>query len=317
MKQSILFICPSFFGYEKLINETYITLGFDVTYIDEKPNSLIDRYYRILKKTKLEDYYSKNEDYVLSKITHNFDFLIVIRSGYLSKNFYDKLYKKVSFKKRILYQWDSLIYINYRRLIPYFDVVYSFDMEDCKLLGLNYLPLFWTKENIKKTYKLKYDILFCGSMNADRQEILLKILNHCKKNNLNLSIYLYTPITTFINLLLNHKKKLPLKYLHFIKLSHKAFYKKCLQSRSVLDINTAKQCGLTMRTFEVLYLKKFLFTTNKNIKNEIRIPNDKYRVIDLIDQESWDFSINEKMIDESYINNFSIETWCRNIITSN
>ena len=316
MKQNILLICPSFFGYEKRIHQTYASLGYNVTYINEKPNSLKDRYFRIINKSRIDSFYLKHEEKILNKIKNDFNYLIVIRSGYLSQNFYEKLYRKVTFGKKILYEWDSVLYVNYVPLIPYFDKVYSFDKKDCESLCINYLPLFWTKEKIKGAYKKKSDIFFCGSMNADRQEILLKILRHCKEKNMVLSIYLYTPITTLIKLLVQHKKKLPLSYLHLFKLSHKAFYKKCMQSRSVLDINTANQCGLTMRTFEVISLNRFLFTTNKNIQKEKRIPSDRYSIIDLLEEKQWDFSIKEFEVEESFLSYFSIEAWCKNIITS-
>ena len=89
-----------------------------------------------------------------------------------------------------------------------------------------------------------------------------------------------------------------------------------MQSRSVLDINTANQCGLTMRTFEVISLNRFLFTTNKNIQKEKRIPSDRYSIIDLLEEKQWDFSIKEFEVEESFLSYFSIEAWCKNIITS-
>ena len=67
------------------------------------------------------------------------------------------------------------------------------------------------------------------------------------------------------------------------------------QAKCVIDIESAKQCGLTMRTIEMIGLRKKLITTNKDIVNYDFYHEDNILVVDRNN-----FVLDEAFIDRPY-----------------
>lgn len=318
-KKRILFIAPKFYHYHTEVIKSLESQGANVIFYQEMIQSII---YRVSNKfsKKLESYL-KNK--YLNSILENtlndmYDIVFVIRGGYLSPSWLERLHVKLPNAKFFMYQWDSTRQNNYLPLIKYFDKVQTFDMVDAKKYDLAYLPLFYTnqyKKLQKDKKKSKYNLVFFGAYHSDRLEIIKYIDELFKENNLIFKYHLYITRLALFRLLLT--RVVSLKDIHFFKthsVSLNEIIETYIEADAVLDIELSIQNGLTMRTFETLGANLKLVTTNKNIKKEIFYDSQRIMYIDRDNiQIDLDFFKKENNFDNKF-EEFNIDTWVQKIL---
>ncbi len=268
--KKILFVGPETFGYEKKIISSLEQLGAEVTFVGERSEGLI---YRFARCVGLDKYYKlKLNNKILKTATKKrFDFLFVIRGEMLCVDTVFKVKAQWPSLLAIMYQWDSSVNNDYVSLIPEFDIVASFDPKDCQRLGLIYHPLFFSDEYSKEleSYDLEmvYDSFFFGSLHGDRLEVLENLSTYFEGQGMSLYAYIYVPFFTWIKKIFINQEKNS-QGLSFKKLCSRKVRHYYGISRTIIDVNSETQSGLTMRTFESLAFGKKLITTNLQIKKE-------------------------------------------------
>jgi len=241
----------------------------------------------------------------------NYNLMVVIGGRRLSEHFCSQLNLNYKFKK-ILYQWDSLGNYNYSKLIPYFDVVKTFDFRDSFERNLEYLQLFYKNQQIN-VLKQDIDLLFVGIWHSDRIQILEKFADTAEKNGLSYQFRVYCPWYIYFYLGLIKRRISPSMFLTFKKIPLNLTQNLYQRARAVIDISHPNQTGLTMRTIETIGNGKKLITTNKYISQEL-FYNEK--MIQIFDRQNPQIDIDFLSINDCYenINHLEISNWVKELL---
>ena len=273
-KKKILLFAPKFFNYEIAIKDEMERQGADVHLYDERNNpssveKILLRKAHFLMESKISQYYSyiceKEKDY-------NPDYVLFISPESINKKSILHMRKVFPDAKFILYMYDSIQNKNARKVYKFYDVCYSFDPNDCKKYGFMFRPLFFIKkfetESLESIYR--YDFAFIGSVHSDRAKILNSLRKYFIANNLNFFYYLYVPgnLILFLRCLLDRNLyEMRHDCVYLTPLSKDMVVDILSKTNYVIDINHPKQVGLTMRTIEMLGLRKKILTTNMHIRD--------------------------------------------------
>lgn len=321
--KKILFLCPSFFDYEKILKKEMELLGASVYLFDERPsNKTIDKIKLRLNKDFLEKKIRKYYMDILQQINEViFDFIFICRAESLPEFFLKELSNKQKKSHKILYLWDSIEdNKNGFLLRKYFDKVITFDHEDARRYNLYHRPLFFDKIYEKKTENnIKYELSFVGTAHNDRYSILNKIEQQFINSNKKYYIYRYLQTPWMLPYYKYIKKDYPTSAnkneFEFVSLSLEQVQSIMDTSIAILDIQKDNQKGLTMRSIETLGSNKKLITTNDSIsqydfynKNNILIIDRENPVIDFNFFETPYESVNKMIMDK-----YSIEYFIKDI----
>jgi len=270
--KKILFIGPEFYDYHNSIIDELIVKGAEVDYFPEILDSILYRltrhYLKNISKRMEENYLNS----ILEQMQDMYDCFFLIRGEIITHDFLQAIKNKMPYTKFIMYQWDSYKNNpNYLNILTFFDSVMTFDMVDAKEKNIEYLPLFYTKEyeNLNLNEHKEYDIVFFGAYHSDRLKIVKELYNQCLRLNLKFYSVIYiTKMALFVRLLSKKITFDELRYLTFKPVNRSIILATYKKTKSVLDIESIGQKGLTIRTFEVLGSSLKLITTNKSIINE-------------------------------------------------
>ena len=317
----ILYLGHPFFGYYKYIIETLTNdFNVEVDYYNLSPNV-----YFIYRAIKFNDFTKKKFlDYFFSKIVQKttnkkYDIVLVIGVFDYHLPLIEKIKAEHGNAKYVLYQWDALKTNKYRDLIPFFDKVFSFDRGDCERhKELFYLPLFYIKDyDLQPNNTPEIDLLFVGSADPERYEIIKKIEKDARQKKKKFVYYMYIPKLMYLRKKLFDKsyKKIRFEHVNFKKISHSVIAELMYKSRAILDIERFGQSGLTMRTFETLGAGRKLITTNQNVRHE-KFYNPQ--VIQIISRENpnvdWNLIANSEKLNNENIIHYSINYWLKKIL---
>ncbi len=273
--KNIVLICPKFYGYEDYIADDLRKRGATVHLIFENVN-WVKLSYRFVyvympgkKERLLKKYYTKHLRNVLSDL----DYFFVIRGSSLSPVILEMA--KASTPKScnyILYQWDGVA--NNKTALdiaPYFDRLYTFDINDAETYGWNYRPLFYIPENSDKTVDKDIDVLFICALHSNRAKILNKLKVLCDERGYNLKAIVHLNRFLFYKYKYLNKKPEVVdadpKDLTFKPLTIKQSYELYSRSKVVVDYTNVHQTGYTMRTIESFGNRCKIATNNKLIKD--------------------------------------------------
>ncbi|MDY0277600.1 MAG: hypothetical protein RBQ97_05915 [Acholeplasma sp.] len=268
--KNILFIAPSFFGYEIEIKNHLVQKGAIVDYLDDRMNKSV--IYKILNRVKfpfIDLFNSIMFNKKIKFLKEDYDYIFIIKCESVSIKSLKKLHDKYVTSVFILYLWDSISNVRgIENKFSYFDRIYSFDITNCKSYPLiTYRPLFFSNKfmtvNNHET-KILYDASFIGTDHGDRKKIIEMLLK--KNSDLNVFIYMYSPskAISFVKRLFRFKN-MSLISLNYSKMSFSEIIDIISKSNVVIDIHNKNQDGLTMRTIEAFALNKKIITTNKSI----------------------------------------------------
>lgn len=262
--------------YSKGIISELQKMGASVDYMCDKPNNGV--VCKTLGRLKFKPYIRVIEKYYEEKIRifskNPYDYILVIRGEYTPATSVRLLKTTFPTARIILYMWDSLR--NNKGIEDkweFYDKVWTFDRIDylAHKNEIDFLPLFYYNSFLPdNTSEYKYDIAFIGTGHEDRVKVIKGIKKQCDLYGLKMFEYVFLPHTLIYlrNKLKNKNYKgVTAKEIHFSLMPTKEAYKIYSESRCVVDIESPTQCGLTMRTIEMIGLKKKLITTNKDIVN--------------------------------------------------
>lgn len=323
--KKILFFAPSFFGYEIKIKNKMEELGAKVDMFDER--SINSSFQKTILKINPNIYKKKTEMYyfnILNRLKENhYDFVFFIKCEMATTKVLEEYKKTFCNSIFCLYLYDSLQNVkNIEKKLKYFDYIYSFDRFDCKKNKLlRFEPLFYCDEyqREKSNQRNKYDLCFIGTIHSDRYKILKHIKKRAEDEGLNMYFYPFLQskfIYYFYKLTKPEFRDTKITDFKYDKLSANDISQIVDASKVIIDIQHPNQTGLTMRTIEILGLKKKLVTTNKDIinydfynANNIKIIDRKHFTIDknFINREYID-------LDEKIYRKYSLSSWIETLM---
>lgn len=322
----ILFLAPSFFGYENKIKDKMEQMGALVDFYDER--SVTKAFDRALLKIAPGIFNKKTSRYydgILETCKKNeYNYIFVIKCDMLTEKILEKF--QVIFPNSVfcLYLYDSVKNIKgVNKKFKYFHRILSFDRQDTfKYTEMKFRPLFYIddfKKKLRTDNKYKYDISFCGTIHSDRYAIIKEVSNVCNKMKLNFYKFCYLQskfMYYFYKITKREFQYAKRRDFSFVKTSSQEISNVVDESRVVLDIQHPKQTGLTMRTIEMVGMNKKLITTNAEIKEyDFYDPNN----ILVIDRKN--INISEEFLLTKYVSldadvydKYSITTWIEDIL---
>ncbi|HEL2312523.1 lipopolysaccharide biosynthesis protein [Streptococcus suis] len=321
----ILFIALP--GYSKGMEEKMEDMGAEVIHINDKPKDTflgkaLGRLGLGFYENIINDYYAAE----LSKIREkNFDYILVIRGEYTPKDSLERMRSYFPTAKMVLYMWDSLVNNKFiRAKWEYYDKVYTFDRIDYlnHKESIDFLPLFYYEDYLPKdtgVTEYKYDMSFIGTGHEDRVKIVKALTHQLENKQRNVFSYFFIPhkLVYYLNKIKNpHFKYVQMEDVEFKQLPFEKLYEIYSQSKCVVDIESSKQNGLTMRTIEMIGLEKKLITTNKDIVHYDFFNPDNIMILDRKDPV-----IDLEFIDKPYIpldekirTKYSLHDWILNVL---
>ena len=221
-----------------------------------------------------------------------------------------------------MYQWDGIKNNpNAEKIAPYFDRVYTFDMDDAKTKGWTYLPLFFLPDYVKEKTTREWDLLYVCSLHSQRVKILNLIKKISKDSNYRLKAILYMKRVLYYKYKYLNKNQEVVdaedKDLCFDSLSIEECYKLYSNSKAVIDYTHPDQTGLTMRTIESIGNRCKLITNNHSI-----LQTDIYNENNICIYNGTDVNISRKFIEKPYesipdeiYNKYSIDHWITELMS--
>jgi hypothetical protein len=296
--KKILFLGTGFYDYERAIINQMGIFGAEVKYyIVTKSGLLFNIFWHIpfLGRDYIYTLYRNRLTRFLKNDKNIYDYIFVIKGEFINEMHFILMKKKHKNATFILYLWDSLKKISGIDLIlPYFDKIFSFDLEDVNQYGFIYRPLFFRPE-IKEASSLqkKYDVSFVGIVHSDRVLLLRNIRNYMINNGYKVLFKLLIGRMDLLYLLLSKKiNASDLSMFMFKKISFKKYCRILQMSKCIVDLHHPLQTGLTIRTIEAFASACFVITTNINIKKCTDIPKSLYYILDKNGENIKDCDIN-------------------------
>lgn len=317
MKEKILFIGIGFYDYEIAIKDEFESLGYEVEYFSEvMPENFKDKIYNRNKSTKVQKYLNNK----INSLGAEYKFVVVIKCEFLSYDNLKSLKLKNPKAKFILYLWDSIKRIsNIKEKLCFFDKIFSFDRLDCLVeKQLVFLPLFYRNEyNLNQSNNFINGVYHLGWLHSDRFDLLKKIKKQLDDNNINNYFLLYTGFFNYLRTVLLQRQYKYRKLLIYKPLKVSENINNILKYSISLDITHPDQTGLTMRTIELLGLRKKFITTNRDIVNYDFYNDKNILIIDrekpVIDQEF--FNSDYEPVGKNIITKYSINSWVLNLLS--
>lgn len=324
--KKILFLAPSFFGYEKKIKDKMEQMGAQVDFYDER--SVTKAFDRALLKIvpsvfnkKTSRYYS---DILYASKNNEYSYIFVIKCDMMTEEILQKFHAIFPNSIFCLYLYDSVKNIQrIRKKFKYFHRILTFDRQDTfKYTEMKFRPLFYIdnyKKELRTDNKYKYDISFCGTIHSDRFAIIKEVIDICNKMKLIFYDYSYlqSEFMFYFYKITKHEFRHAKKGdFSFLKASSQEISNVVDESRAVLDIQHPKQTGLTMRTIEMVGMNKKLVTTNAEImeydfynpKNILVIDRKKINISD-------EFLFTKYVqLDANIYDKYSITAWIEDIL---
>ncbi len=318
----VLFLSPTFFGYELAIKSEMEASGASVDLFTDAPfrspmrRVMTKNYPTMVSKIGSAVYLDS-----LKKIEQSYDYVLIINGMTVSRAVVDFVKQHSPSAKFILYMWDSIENSqSTRNILDAMDAGSGFDRSTCKELGLKYQPLFYRDVfdfGLVSDDSL-YDVSFVGTAHSDRYKVCTSVKKRLGKNrNSYMFLYLQAHWVFWAARVLRpgmlHAKKDEFSY-KGININETAEIFR--RSRCILDIEHSRQRGLTMRTIETLGAQRKLITTNKSIEKEEFYNEENILIIDRKQPKIPDSFIDSpyRPIDQNLRRNYSLSGWLENLI---
>jgi hypothetical protein len=292
----VLFICPAFHDYEKLIIDELKRKGFvvyPIVYNEaqyRKNNMSLCAILQILKLLlSLFGYHTetlKLYNLVWGKVCFStkrlstnildnikslpevtIEVLFVIKGFGINPYVLKSIKNRFNIKYALMYQWDPIIrFPSVLKIYPVFDHVFTFEPNDrYKYKRSIYLQTFYIEQENDfinhQTHENKIDFVFIGKFSLYRYKLLKQLKKIIRKNNGSYYFHLVKPTL------------LPIKYLdvEIVKntnLSYKDVEILYRDSKCIVEINHPGQQGYTQRVYDAIYMHKYILTTSAGIVHE-------------------------------------------------
>lgn len=270
----LLFITPSFFGYESAISQAFERAGVTVDRYDERPrNSSIARaVLRVAPWAMAGELRSHFRAILHETRDVHVDVLLIIKGENVPVWFVEEFTRLHPTTRRIFYTFDSMS--NSSRgasLLPMMDRAFSFDRRDVARFGaLEYKPLFYAPEfdAVDDEGDIQFLVSFVGTLHSDRYAHYRAVVRNLPPSASD--GYFYSPARWFYaaQRLSTPELRGAANHVKFDKLDRREVARRFARARAVLDVQRPGQSGLTMRTFEALATGAALITTNEAVVEE-------------------------------------------------
>lgn len=276
-KKRVLYIGTPIFNYHKEIIAEFEEQGYSVDYYNDRPSesSFVKGIIKI-KRNLMNFLIQKYFDKIMSETKGNrYDLVFIVNCKVFTADMIQQLKNSQKSARFVLYMWDSLtLYPNSKELIPFFDMAYSFDSDDCnKIKALTFLPLFYSKAYEKigrenNPVNREYDIISVCTAHPNRYKTMRELFPSLEAKGIRIFSYMFlNQMQYWYNkVFVEEFKGARSSEFKFKPLSEKENLSILRKSNTVFDMQHNKQSGLTMRTIETLGAKRKLITSNKNIK---------------------------------------------------
>ncbi len=207
----------------------------------------------LLSKNVKELYHYRIIEERLDILQDKYDLIFIIRPDLLSNNSLLSLKSKTN--NFIAYYWDSVVFFPRKNeIIHFFDKVYSFDNQDCKENGFEFLTNFYYYEpEPVETDKMVFSI---SHLEKRRFQLFNEMGKFLEENHI-----------TFRFLTKQSKNKLKSPYIEYLE--ETIPYAEMLQLLNhyevILDIAKPLQNGLSFRIFESMGMNKKIITNNRSV----------------------------------------------------
>ena len=290
--KNILFISPKFFGYEDDIKQVLRSKNNTVLYFDDRPNNTF--LMKVLLRMQLNTFITKfidryYEEIFCKVVKEKLDIVFLLNPEATPIWFLNRLKQRFPNLKVITYFWDSFKNRSGAgRYLAVSEKFFTFDPLDATQdERICFEPLFavndfYIQNNEQDPLPAVYDLLFVGTLHSDRWQQIKNIQEFCKKNELKLKYYLYSPsyfLFVIQRYLLGQFRHIRKDDVAFKSLSREALVQLMASSTCIIDIHAPNQVGLTIRTIESLAMGKKIITTNAEIKNYNFYNRDMHMVI--------------------------------------
>lgn len=319
--KKILFFAPAFFGYELKILEKMKSMGAIVDFYDER--SITKASEKALLKISSKIFARKTNKYYTKILADNrnkqYDYVLFIKCEMASVSILKQIKRMYEDAKMCLYLYDSIENVKgIKDKFQYFDKIMSFDRQDClHNERMEFRPLFFCDEYRKVNISVKeidYDISFIGTIHSDRFKIIKRVKEFCINNDKKTYWYLFLQsgfMFWYYKMTKKEFRGVKKNEFTFDKISSKKIADVVDRTRVILDVQAPNQTGLTMRTIEMIGMKKKLITTNVEIKEY-----DFYKPENIMVISRSDFEIDNSFFEQPYIEiddniyeRYSLESW--------
>ena len=273
-REHVLLVCPLTFSYHVSISECLQTIGYDVTWWNDRASSAT--WYKLALRLFPAWTIRWSEQVFLNRLSQlnaeSISHILVIKGEGMSPRVL--LTIRVAFPSASmgLYLWDSAENVkSVSNNLPAFDSVATFDPADARTFGWTYRPLFWRNISFGNGVPAQtlFDWCFIGTIHSDRHSVIHRLRQGGGTHVRNFVFsYFQSPLILLIRSLIDWTIWVaPSGTLSTKSLPADVVAQKVASSKAVLDVEHPRQRGLTMRTIETLMAGKKLITTNKLILN--------------------------------------------------
>ena len=320
----VLLVSPLTFSYHLSISATLRSMGYAVTWWDERASSAT--WYKLALRLLPAMTVRWSERLFLKRL-HQLDpasitHVLVIKGEGLSQRVVLKMRETLAAASMGLYLWDGVENVKgVSKILTAFDSVATFDPVDAKTFGWTYRPLFGRNISGNKDIvaPMQFDWCFIGTIHSDRHRVIHRLRQRCGQLSKNFVFgYFQSPVMLFMRRLLDWTLWLAPKDTLTTKPMSAADVAQVVEcSRAVLDVEHPRQRGFTMRTIETLLAGKKLVTTNKHTLDSDLYGPSRVCVIDRASPE-----IPVEFLDQPYLpvpeslrSHYSCEGWAAELLS--
>ena len=318
MKKKLLFIAPDYYGFnEVVLNGLKEYSDYEVTHIVSnlkyKYKSIGERIYNFFSKIFLGRNLKKEmkEKYIRNVINrYEYYDILLVNGPYTLTNKELSLALEKS-KTSITIFWDSIEKIPMQKdYLDVFDIIYSFDPEDCKKYNLKRITNFYFIEDNNQNNL--YDVAYLATYD-DRIKDTEIIFKYFEKHNISVKGKMFIYKSDMNGQTFPENIEVINDIIPFSE-----SYKHYLDCKIILDIAHPHQEGLSFRPYEAMGLRKKLITTNKDIVNyDFYTPNNIFVINDVNNFTIPDafLKTDYQEIAEPIKSNYHIRNWVHNILS--
>lgn len=186
-----------------------------------------------------------------------------------------------------------------------FDMIYSFDEEDCEKYGWKYTTSLYSMNEIPNNNSPEYDVFYIG-LDKGRAQLLDKIYKKLVDNNVKCNFLIVSETGK------SYDNGKGLCYLN-----HRVSYDEVLSGISnakvILEVVQEGQTGMTMRPYEAIFYNRKLLTNNPKIKEMDFFRQDYMNYFSSEKDLDIGFIKNTEKVDFQYHNEYSPVNWISKI----
>lgn len=313
----VLLIAPQFYGYHKLIRKEIERMGYrcdEYLYPDGfffnlfSITPILKRWSNLIKDFHLRNSINKNRE--------SYDIVLIIKGSEISLKNHLLLRQLFPDAKFSLYIWDDIeLDRGEIDVMKFYDRVFSYNPNDCKKYNMVFRPMFFD-QSILLDYSTPKDIdlFYIASYRPNRLCFINRIFNNTQIYNLVYKIILRCSLFSFIRHIENIKH---IKYFNFLKVPYRDMVQYLSRSKCSIELCRPGQESLSTRSFEALYTKTKIITTNASIKSY-----DFYNPVNVlvVDEENpiipleW-VNLPFQDIDKELLKKYTLQTFVQELIT--